>query len=646
MSVTKIAQTQIRGQTKVDLQTEVSAVELAIQQAVGGTSYEDRTLIDLSLKDLSGMFSKNTGDGRIQLDVDVEGMGKSVGGLAGVTATAANFTTTSAGALSANSSTVTGGSSVGGNFVVSGKATAGSLEVSGASQLAGVNAGSIATTGNVTIGGDLFVNGSTVTVNATQMEIADKNIVIAKSAAEGTYDGAGFSLQSDVGAHFMHWNNAAAKWQISDGVKSMGQVQAPSFKVDGKLNVIGDAVFSGMGDTLHLAGDMGLGFKDSAMSAELLLNAGSDYSDVFGAGKWAEGLSFIGALKREHEMAGAAIVALSGSTAFAIAAEKARAVAAELGLHNDIVAEQTARANQDLLHDAAITAEILRAQGAELVLSGAIGTERARAVAAEGLLTSNLSAEVTRATAAELVLTNGLAAEVTRATAAEGALRSDLNAEISRATGVEAGLRSDLNKEISDRAADVLAEKNRAMAAEAVLTTAIATEKTRAEGVEAGLRSDLNAEISRATAKDAAHDTAIANEISRAQAAELVLTNGLAAEISRAQAAELVLTNNLAAEVAARIAGDAAIRTDLAIGALNCWAVKAPVGGYAADVAFPVVVSGATKVFSKAPAAYDVYLNGQKRSWNDDWAFVTGGSIAFKFAVVKDDVLEVREHGV
>ena len=646
MSVTKIAQTQIRGQTKVDLQTEVSAVELAIQQAVGGTSYEDRTLIDLSLKDLSGMFSKNPTDGRIQLDVNVEGMGKSVGGLAGVTATAANFTTTSAGALSANSSTVTGGSSVGGNFVVSGKATAGSLEVSGASQLAGVNAGSIATTGNVTIGGDLFVNGSTVTVNATQMEVADKNIVIAKGAAAGAgIDGAGFSLQSDAGARFMRWNNAAAKWQISDGVMSMGEVAAPSFKVNGKLNVIGDAVSSGMGDTLHLVGDMGLGFKDSAMSAELLLNSGSDYADVFGAGKWAEGLSFIGALKREHEMAGATIVALSGSTAFSIAAEKARAMAAELALHNDIVAEQTARANQDLVHDAAIAAEILRAQGAELVLSGAINTERARAMAAEGLLTTNLAAEVTRATAAELVLTNGLAAEVTRATAAEGVLRVDLASEVTRATAAEALLRTDLNKEITDRGVAVTAERDRAMAAEAVLTTAIATEKTRAEGVEAGLRTDLNAEISRATAKDAAHDTAIANEISRAQAAELVLRNDLASEVTRAQAAELVLTNNLAAEVSARIAGDAAIRTDLGIGALRLFVAKAPVGGFASGVVFPIVVGGAAKVFSKAAAAYDVYLNGQKMSWNDDWTF-SAGEIAFSFAVVRDDVLEVREHGV
>ena len=645
MSVTKIAQTQIRGQTKVDLQTEVSAVELAIQQAVGGTSYEDRTLIDLSLKDLSGMFSKNSTDGRIQLDVNVEGMGKSVGGLAGVTATAANFTTTSAGALSANSSTVTGGSSVGGNFVVSGKATAGSLEVTGGSQLAGVNAGSIATTGNVTIGGDLFVNGSTVTVNASQMEIADKNIVIAKGALEGTYDGAGFSLQSDAGAHFMHWNNTAAKWQISDGVVAMGEVAAPSFKVNGKLSLGSDIVFSAMGDTLHLAGDKGLGFKDSAMSAELLLNSGSDYADVFGAGKWAEGLSFIGALKREHEMAGATIVALSGSTAFSIAAEKARAMAAELALHNDIVAEQTARANQDLVHDAAIAAEILRAQGAELVLSGAINTERARAMAAEGLLTTNLAAEVTRATAAELVLTNGLAAEVTRATAAEGVLRVDLASEVTRATAAEALLRTDLNKEITDRGVAVTAERDRAMAAEAVLTTAIATEKTRAEGVEAGLRTDLNAEISRATAKDAAHDTAIANEISRAQAAELVLRNDLASEVTRAQAAELVLTNNLAAEVSARIAGDAAIRTDLGIGALRLFVAKAPVGGFASGVVFPIMDGGAAKVFSKAAPAYDVYLNGQKMSWNDDWAF-SAGQIAFSFAVVKDDVLEVREHGV
>ena len=72
--------------------------------------------------------------------------------------------------------------------------------------------------------------------------------------------------------------------------------------------------------------------------------------------------------------------------------------------------------------------------------AGAIAAEAARATAAEGKLTDDLGAEVTRATAAEGELTDGLGAEVARATAAEGKLTDGLGAEVTRATAAEGKL--------------------------------------------------------------------------------------------------------------------------------------------------------------------------------------------------------------
>lgn len=96
-----------------------------------------------------------------------------------------------------------------------------------------------------------------------------------------------------------------------------------------------------------------------------------------------------------------------------------------------------------------LAAEIARAEAAEGVLASNLASEISRATAAEGVLTSNLASEISRATAAEGVLTSNLAAEVSRATAAESAITSDLLAELSRATAAEAAIASDLSSEVS-----------------------------------------------------------------------------------------------------------------------------------------------------------------------------------------------------
>ena len=70
--------------------------------------------------------------------------------------------------------------------------------------------------GDVTVAGDLFVQGNTVQVDVGTLTIEDKNVVIAKDASGALLDGAGIFLGSEVGGESISWNHADTKWVASD----------------------------------------------------------------------------------------------------------------------------------------------------------------------------------------------------------------------------------------------------------------------------------------------------------------------------------------------------------------------------------------------------------------------------------------------
>ena len=303
-----------------------------------------------------------------------------------------------------------------------------------------------------------------------------------------------------------------------------------------------------------------------------------------------------------------------------------------IALTNRVATEEAARAAADTALQAEIDAEETRALGVEATLATAIQAEAARAANAEGNLTSlttgakgNLvqainevnaavGAEVTRAQAAEAALAASVTAEASRATAAEAAraasvtaqiadVASDIadvttmvDAEVARAQGAEASLQAELDRtqlgaglnadgtftapaafgpgnlngvhyiqgstSLLDAAvkldAALVSETGRAQAAEANLATSVSAEATRAQAAEAVLSSAVSAEVTRAQAAEAALTASVAAEATRAQAAEAVLTSAVSAEATRAQAAEAALTASVAAEAAAREAAVAA----------------------------------------------------------------------------------------
>jgi hypothetical protein len=236
-----------------------------------------------------------------------------------------------------------------------------------------------------------------------------------------------------------------------------------------------------------------------------------------------------GALSQEVTDRESAVSALALSASNAIVAEEAARIAGDQDLQDQIDALQLSssgdvtslRADFNAYtssNDSALAAEIARATAAEATLTSDLAAEVTRATGAESVLTADLAAEVVRATAAEVALggridgvESDLSDEVARATAAEQGLADDIADEASRAQTAEAGLASDiaavaadLATETTNRVADVDAEELRATTAEAALGVRIdgveadlATEQARAEAAEAGLQSAIDTEKGR-----------------------------------------------------------------------------------------------------------------------------------------------------
>ena len=71
--------------------------------------------------------------------------------------------------------------------------------------------------GTVTISGNLQVDGTTTTLNSTTLEIADKNLIIAKNAAnDAAADGAGITIDSGDGDKTLNWVDSSDNWTSSE----------------------------------------------------------------------------------------------------------------------------------------------------------------------------------------------------------------------------------------------------------------------------------------------------------------------------------------------------------------------------------------------------------------------------------------------
>lgn len=78
--------------------------------------------------------------------------------------------------------------------------------------------------GDVTVGGDLFVNGSQTTINTATLDVEDKNITLNYGGNEASSQGAGITITGS-NATFV-WDEANTRWSLSDGLVVSGNISA------------------------------------------------------------------------------------------------------------------------------------------------------------------------------------------------------------------------------------------------------------------------------------------------------------------------------------------------------------------------------------------------------------------------------------
>lgn len=110
--------------------------------------------------------------------------------------------------------------------------------------------------GNVVVQGNLQVDGTTTTVNSTNLEVVDKNILVNKNGNDASAEGAGVDVQrtSDNGV-FRFDSTLASKWKI------------------GLLSAMHEIIVAGLAQTISGIKDFISGLKTDSVS-ESTLNAG------------------------------------------------------------------------------------------------------------------------------------------------------------------------------------------------------------------------------------------------------------------------------------------------------------------------------------------------------------------------------------
>lgn len=107
-----------------------------------------------------------------------------------------------------------------------------------------IAASSISTTGNVTIGGNLTVNGTTTSINSTTVNVDDINLVLGDTASpsDATADGGGITLKGTTDKTF-NWVDATDSWTSSE---NMELASGKAFRINGASVLSGSTLGSGV----------------------------------------------------------------------------------------------------------------------------------------------------------------------------------------------------------------------------------------------------------------------------------------------------------------------------------------------------------------------------------------------------------------
>ena len=112
---------------------------------------------------------------------------------------------------------------------------------------------------NLIVSGNLTVSGTTTTVNSTTTTIADKNLELAKGAAnDAAADGGGITIDSGDGDKEWKWLNATDSWTSNQSIEVAGS--SLKYKIDGVDGVTKTGLGSTVvGSSLTSVGTIGTG---------------------------------------------------------------------------------------------------------------------------------------------------------------------------------------------------------------------------------------------------------------------------------------------------------------------------------------------------------------------------------------------------
>ena len=112
---------------------------------------------------------------------------------------------------------------------------------------------------NLIVSGNLTVSGTTTTVNSTTTTIADKNLELAKGAAnDAAADGGGITVGSGDGDKTWNWVNATDSWTSNQSIEAAGS--GLKYRIDGVDVVTKTGLGSTVvGSSLTYVGTIGTG---------------------------------------------------------------------------------------------------------------------------------------------------------------------------------------------------------------------------------------------------------------------------------------------------------------------------------------------------------------------------------------------------
>ena len=140
------------------------------------------------------------------------------------------------------------------------------------------NDGRVDATGDLVVGGNLTVNGTTSTINSTTVQVDDKNIELGTVATptDTTADGGGITLKGATDKT-INWVNSTDAWTFSNKV-STSEITTASGTLT--LNPAGTYVHLNAGKKLY-GSNIGFGYQTNAVSAiKFLLGASIDNPDM------------------------------------------------------------------------------------------------------------------------------------------------------------------------------------------------------------------------------------------------------------------------------------------------------------------------------------------------------------------------------